>query len=68
MASSLDRYVSLVDPSDNLVACAALTAVDSKTVVSTISWDNIRGNIRMTQASPFDSTTTLVELTGVRVR
>nr|CAB3260413.1 uncharacterized protein LOC100175270 [Phallusia mammillata] len=54
-----------IEVSGSLLVCTGVQNIQAKTVKAKISWDGVRGEISMTQVSPFDSTTTSVQLSGL---
>ncbi|CAK8683483.1 unnamed protein product [Clavelina lepadiformis] len=59
-------YLGLTDISQEMITCANLHVVSTKTVQADVSWLNIRGTISMTQKSPFDPTFTTVSFNGIQ--
>ena len=53
--SALGPFVGLLR-NGRIYACAELTEVDPKTVKAILNWNNVNGEITLTQKSPFDAT------------
>lgn len=60
------KVLAILDGAE-IVACATLRSVSSKTVTSVVNSQGIKGSFSFSQKSPFDVTMTTVNVTGLDV-